>query len=314
MIELPCTPDLAETGVTEVVRALAHPSRQLFLGSFDEMRLRVAENIVSLALQRFLAEENIPHKMVEPLSFVEADRYDVTIGGRRCVPVPQLVCREVGDERVYLQAEDKGRVVRDVDLYLFMRLEAKVTRSREEIDQARLAGKPVYLIHQMPGAWSSPEKWVGLDPLSLKTDTLEPVSLELHGMGADRAHCAYLVELAPRRRVRVKSGLYALGSVHARSVPSGPMGIHSPVFEGAYLINPYQWGNIWVYAEKISLMGYTTKGAFDRQASMVSGEEVDGLPNPCLRKMSLLGVPASALTPVEDLFARARAWEKKGSA
>lgn len=48
MTVLPCTPDLSETGVAEVVRALAHPSRQLFLNSYDEMRLGGAENIASL--------------------------------------------------------------------------------------------------------------------------------------------------------------------------------------------------------------------------------------------------------------------------
>lgn len=78
---------------------------------------------------------------------MEADRYDITIGGRHCIPVSQLICQPGEMEKVYLPAEDRGRVVRDVDLYLFMRLEANLTRSREEIDWAQLAGKPVYLIH-----------------------------------------------------------------------------------------------------------------------------------------------------------------------
>jgi len=232
MTVLPCTLDLSETGVAEVVRALAHPSRQLFLKSYDEMRLRVAENIASLALQRYLAAEKIPHKMVEPLSFVETDRYDITIGGRHCIPVPQMICQPSEIEKIYLPAEDRGRLVRDVDIYLFMRLDVILTRSRDEIDWAKLNGKPVYLIHQMPEAWSAPENWVGLDPLALKTDTLEPVSLELHGMGEDRAHQVYTLDLDPRHKMRVESGLYTLGSVHATAVPSGPIGIHSPSFEG----------------------------------------------------------------------------------
>ena len=60
MSGLPYTPDLTETGVAEVVRALAHPSRQLFLGRLDDMRFRVAGNIVSLALRRYLAENDCP--------------------------------------------------------------------------------------------------------------------------------------------------------------------------------------------------------------------------------------------------------------
>lgn len=84
---LPFTPDLTETSVTEVVIALAHPSRQLFLESYDDMRLRVADNIASLALRRYLVREGIPHQAAPAISFSEADRYDIAIGGRRCVPL-----------------------------------------------------------------------------------------------------------------------------------------------------------------------------------------------------------------------------------
>ena len=61
-INLNYSQDLTETGVTEVVQALAHPSRQLFLLGLDDMRLRVAGNIVSLGLRRFLAAKDVPHK------------------------------------------------------------------------------------------------------------------------------------------------------------------------------------------------------------------------------------------------------------
>jgi len=81
-LPLPFTPDLTETGVAEVVAALAHPSRQLFLDSYDDMRLRVADNIVTLAVRRHLVQEGIPHQAAPAISFSEADRYDIAIGGR----------------------------------------------------------------------------------------------------------------------------------------------------------------------------------------------------------------------------------------
>ena len=81
--QLPFSPDLTEIGVAEVVTALAHPSRQVFLESYDDMRLRVMDNIVTLVVRRYLVKEGIPHQAAPALSFSEADRYDIAIGGRR---------------------------------------------------------------------------------------------------------------------------------------------------------------------------------------------------------------------------------------
>ena len=308
---LPFTPDLTETGVAEVVAALAHPSRQLFLESYDDMRLRVADNIASLAVRRYLAQEGIPHQAAPAISFSEADRYDVAIGGRRCVPLAQLDCGQAQSEQVFLPEETGGRVYRDVDIYLFVRLSGNVTRSREEVDRVQLAGQPVYLIHHMPEAWASPERWLGLDRLALKTDTIEPVSLALHGQDRERSPLVYQADLAPRRRVKVRTGLYALGSVHATAIPTGPVGIHSPKLEELHLIHPYQWGNIWVYGESLEMLGYITQARFHQEAEkLMPGEEQ---PNPCLGERPLLRLPVEALTPVEDLFRRAREWaEKRG--
>ena len=106
--QLPFSPDLTEIGVAEVVTALAHPSRQVFLESYDDMRLRVLDNIVTLAVRRYLVKEGVPHQAAPALSFSEADRYDIAIGGRRCVPLSQLDCG-LNDDRVYLPEETGGR-------------------------------------------------------------------------------------------------------------------------------------------------------------------------------------------------------------
>jgi hypothetical protein len=111
---LPFMPDLTETGVAEVVAALAHASRQLFLESYDDMRLRVAYNIASLAVRRYLAQESILHQAAPAISFSEADRYDIAIDGWRCVPLAQLDCGQPESEQVFLPEETGGRVYRDV--------------------------------------------------------------------------------------------------------------------------------------------------------------------------------------------------------
>ena len=104
----------------------------------------------------------------------------------------------------------------------------------------------------------------------------------------------------------MRTGLYSLGSVHATAIPSGPVGVHSPKLKELHLNHPYQWGNIWVYGESMVMLGYITRAAFHQKAEKVPTEAV--LPNPCLGEMELLGLPVYELTPVEDLFDRARAW------
>jgi hypothetical protein len=283
----------------------------LFFGSFDAMRMRVANDIVSLALRRYLADQAIPHQLSAPITFTESDRLDLTIGGRRCIPVAQLVCGEVVDEDwVYLPDQRGAGLYRDVDLYLFFRLKGEVTRSRDETDEVIFAGDPACLVHQMPDLWASPDHWDGLDQLAVKTDASDTVKLTLHGLDQQRAYTRFHLETLPRRRMVIESGLYTLGAVCAKSYPTGPVGLFSPTLEDLHLIHPYAWGNIWVYGREIEALGYITKAAFDQGAEKISGTEMVSA-NPCLGEIDYLCLPLSALTPLADLFRRARQWAGK---
>ena len=304
---LPYTPILAETGVQEALRSLTHPARHLFYHSFDALRMRVAYNIVSLALRRYLAEEAVPHQLAAPISFTEADQYDLVIGGRRCIPAAQLVCSGQAGNTVYLPVQRGGSMYRDVDIYLFFNLAARVTRSRDETDEIRFAEQPVCLVHQMPEMWASPDHWDGLDRLAIKTDASEKLNLTLHGLDQERVYRNFILETLPRKRKVVESGLFTLGATSAESYPTGPVGIFSPVLDDLHLIHPHTWGNIWVYGQAITGLGYITKAAFDRLSAKVTGLEMEST-NPCLGEDEYLYVPLSALTPLEDLFQRARDW------
>lgn len=307
-LELPFTFDLAETGVAETLRSLTHPSRQLFFGSFDAMRMRVANNIVSLALRRYLLEETVPHQLAAPISFTEADQLDLMIGGRRCIPVAQLTCGEMpAVEVVYLPDQRGAGLYRDVDLYLFFRLKAAVTRSRDETDEVQFSGQPVCLVHQMPEIWASPDHWDGLDRLAIKTDASDMVNLSLHGLDQQRAYTRFSIQALPRTRAVIESGLYTMGAACVEAFPAGPVGIFSPTLDDLHQIHPYAWGNIWVYGQEIEALGYITKVDFDLQAEKESGSEMVSA-NPCLGEMDYLCLPMSALTPLEDLFSRARQW------
>ncbi|MBN2044650.1 MAG: hypothetical protein JW757_06500 [Anaerolineales bacterium] len=309
-IHLPYSPDLAATGVQEVLYSLTHPARHLFFHSFDAMRLRAANNIVSLAFRRYLADQDVPHQFAASLSFTEADRYELSIGGRRCIPVAQLVCGDqTGEEMLYLLDQHGRTMYRDVDIYLFFYLFGSVTRSRDETDAALFSGQPVCLVHQTPESWASPEHWDGLGRLVVKSDSSAKVNLGLHGLDQQRGYRRYAVAVPPRKRIVVESSLHALGAVTTQTYPTGPVGLFSPILDDLHLIYPHTWGNIWVYGQKITGLGYITKANFDRQVRKLSGSELAS-PNPCLGEEETLCIRRSALTPLEDLFQRAREWMK----
>lgn len=322
LIRIENTPDLAEAGVREVARALSFPARFPHLESFDQMRQRVANNIVSLAFRRYLVEQGIPYQTLGSAKFNEPDHFDVSFGGRRCVVFAQMICQREHIQQVhqdpeqllqgavYLREGGTSAAYRDVDLYLFIYLTALVTRSRDEIDAAHLAGNPLYLLHQMPAHWSMPKKWQPLGETAFKADVSEHVWIELHGQDQHQAYQLKNLVLPPRTRIAEQSQFYALGAVHTDAIPGGPVGVFSSALDETILISPHQWGNIWVYGLRLFLAGYTTQAEFNRLAHRVEGNEVAEV-NPCAQAGSFLSVPAESLKPAADLFVRARNWNRQ---
>lgn len=321
LIRMPYTPDLAETAVREVTRALAQPARFPLLDSFDEMRQRAADNIVTLAFRRYLSEQDVPYDSVESVSFTEPDLYDISFGGRRCIPFAQLICERDLIEEIHRQPEKllEGDVyipegtpaaaTRDVDIYLFVSLTALVARSRDESEHARLAGQPLYMLYQMPEEWSVPKQRAAFGSLAFKTDAASPVWLDLHGLDERGGYQRMEVDLPPRERVAVETPFYSLGAVRSAGMPDGPVGIHNPALDETLLIQPFQWGNIWVYGMRMYITGYITQADFNRHAQRVTFPQAD-LPNPCLRGETIMRLPGSALKPVDDLFVRVRNWAR----
>jgi hypothetical protein len=84
--------------------------------------------------------------------------------------------------------------------------------------------------------------------------------------------------------------------------------LHSSVRKETYLIQPMDWGNIWVYGMDIWLAGYIEREEFSRRASFVhSGARVFQYNK---TRTKNLAVPISDLRPLKDLFERVKDWDK----
>jgi hypothetical protein len=319
LIQLNCEQMIIQAGIAEASQAAAQPGRYPQLNSFDRIRLRAADGIAALAFRRCLAQREVPHQLIPSPNFNQTNGYDPALGGRRCLPVAQLVCRRslirslnqnpgaVLGGKVFLPEQADWDAYGGEDLMVFAFISALVTRSREATKRALVAGQPLHLLYRMPPAWSLPEQWAPLEILVLKTDLSRPTTLTLHGQDGHQRYLTQQVRLEGHKRTEVSTGLFSVGALEVDHLPMGPLGLHNPTSGETLLAAPYQWGNVWLYALRIVLAGYIRRGDFYRLAERANLAEAL-VANPCLKDESLLSLPVSALKSLPGLFQKAEAW------
>ncbi|MEW6404951.1 MAG: hypothetical protein AB1649_24410, partial [Chloroflexota bacterium] len=100
---------------------------------------------------------------------------------------------------------------------------------------------------------------------------------------------------------------FAVSSLHVKHPVNARVGIHSPLQE-VHIVNPLEWGNIWVYGLEICLAGYLSRDEFRRRASLIQpGTRVFQYDQ---TKTKNLAVRVSDLKPLSDLFQRVLEWNK----
>ena len=319
-IQLTCSQDLIQAGIIYVTRSLVQPGGRGVSRELEGFRLGVVDKAIELAFRRLLVDEHIPHQLVEPVSFSQPDTFDLSFGGRRCAVFGQLVSKR-GDinklhkdpgrlekEKVYIRESARPSSLRDVDIYVFAVLTGLVTRGRQELQKAVTASQPVHLVYPMPEKWSAPAQWEYLGQLALKGDISEPLSVTLYGQDKRRGFVQETVELPSRERVQVEGDFHTLNLLHVSALPDGPLGVHSPTLGETHLASPYQWGNVWVYGIRITLVGYISQGDFNRKAEKLGvGSRVLGIPR---LEEGALAAPVAELKPMKDLFVRAENWAR----
>ena len=315
LIHLPYTRDLTEGGIAYALRSLPYIYNRMGGSSYDPLRRVIASAAVQLAFRRYLSEQNIPFEVKGAAPFTEHDRYDVSLGGRRCDLQPFLISHldQISEmqrnPQVLLKApalvasdQHAGDIHSQFDLYLFAFLSGLITTSANELQKVIEAKQPHYLIHVMPGPWNRPMKWNPLGTLVLKSESEETQTLEIGGQDEGREMRSCRVELPPRTRLEIQNGFFSLSYVYSKSKPDARIGIHSPAYKETYLIGAQDWGNIWIYGMDILLAGYITRDEFSRRASFIqTGSRIFQYSATHVKN---LAVPVSDLKPLSELFER----------
>jgi hypothetical protein len=324
LVCLPYTPDLTEGGISYACRSLPHTYDRMGGNAFDRLRRIVTGIAVELAFRRHLTQQGIPFDVRGATPFTDPDRYDVSLGGHRCdIKSFLLLHREQitslhANPALLLNAP--GLVPLDQyagenhsanDLYLFAFLTGLVAATAAETRKAREAGKPIHLVHPMPSGWVRPQAWVPLGPLSLKSEAGEPLTVEVGGQDAGREFITRRLALPPRTRLDVEGDFHSLAYVHVSAPPQGRLGIYSPARRETYLVQPEEWGNIWVYGMRIYLAGWIGREEFRQKAGLLyEGSRVFQYDRTRVRN---LAVSVSELQPLAALLARVGAWSQARS-
>jgi hypothetical protein len=321
---LPFTPDLTEAGISYACRSLPHTYDRMGGSPFDRLRRIVVGIAVELAFRRYLTQEHVPFDVMGATPFTEPDRYDVSLSGRRCDIKSFLISYR---EQIGALHSEPGQLLKAPalipldqyagdshslsDLYLFAFVTGLVAASPADLQKALDAGKPSYLAHTLPPAWVRPNIWMPLGPLVLKSEASESLSVEVGGQDASREFITRRLQLSPRTRTEVDGDFHSLAYVHVGSRPEGRLGVHSPSKGETYLIQPTDWGNIWVYGMRIFLAGWVTRDEFRQRASLLrEGSRVFQYDR---TRTKNLAVPVADLHPLPELLARVHAWAESHS-
>jgi len=320
-IHLPYTLDLTEGGIAYAVRSLAYTYNRMGGSPYNRLRRIVAGVAVELAFRRYLAEHEIPFDVLGATPFTDPDRYDVSLGGRRCDLKSFLIMhREKISEmkrnpQIVLNApalvpsdQHAAEGHSPYDIYLFVFLSGLVAASREDLRKVIAGRQPHYLIHAMPESWARPSNWNPLGSLVIKSESQTTQSIEIGGQDAGREMRTVTLKVPPRTRVKVAEGFYSVAYIHLQSQPEARIGIHSRALQETHLIGPLDWGNIWVYGLDILLTGYLTHEDFSQNASSIlPGSRVFQYDR---TRTKNLAVTVSDLKPLAELFERVQQWSE----
>ena len=319
-LNLPYTPDLTEGGIAYAIRSLPYTYDRMGGSPFNRLRRIVGGVAVELAFRRYLGEQDIPFDVKGATPFTDPDRYDVSLGGHRCDIKSFIISRrdQISSLRTQPDLLLKAPALvpsdqhvsdghRADDLYLFAFMTGLMAASQEDLSKAQEAGQPIYLLHAMDKAWSKPPTWQPLAPLTLKSESDQTHTVEIGGQAAGREFLTRSVELPPRTRVVVDDDFYVVSSLHVDGLPGARIGIHSPYMGPPYIVDPFAWGNIWVYGMDIILTGYISNDEFGRSSSQIQpGSRVFQYSK---TRTKNLAVPVADLKPLPELFERVKEWE-----
>lgn len=287
--------DLTQAGIAYLGRHLHHVGARRRNLEFNALRQLVAEKAAELTLIRHLARQEIPHQ-ISAVRSLASRASGISLGGRPLFLHVQFVSRPRAIERLLKDPTQHIRQAFPLDaarledsqaldgVHLAARLLGEVTKGPRDLRE------PHYLMIPLNAEWARPSAWRPLGQLAFKLEAGEQLDLELGGLDQGRRFMQNSLSLVPGERQVLESDLFSLSYLRAGSLPGGRLGVSSGGTGLRHIAAPKDWGNLWIYGQQITLLGY------------LSGR------NLMAKRRQRNKLPAEHLNSIDDLFARARAW------
>jgi hypothetical protein len=321
LIILPYTPDLTQAGIAYACQTPPDDLQRSAKDIFLRLRWIVIDQAAELAFRRHLSARNVPHKLAAN-SFFTGSRACAVIGGRYCDVYSFEIFRKekihqlhqnpaslLSASAVVPSQEVSTQQRSESDLLIFCFVTALITPNLMTIKRAASAGQPLSLIYPLPTIWSRRSNWTDLGRLTFKSDTNQTLNVTLGGQAEDRAFQTEEIHLPPLCKVDAHNIYYSLAFLQLTDIPSGRLGIHSAKLGKTIIIHPYEWRNVWVYGMRIYLVGWVTRGEFQRNAQLSQPDLSGWRPNSPGNKY--LALPVSELRSMEELYSKAIDWDNR---
>jgi hypothetical protein len=318
-ITLPYTPDMTLAGIKYACQSLPYTYDRMGGDRFKRLRRIVAGKGVELAFKRYLNQREIPHDMLGSTPFTDPDHYDIAIGGRCCDIKSFMLTYK---ERIRLVRQNPQQLLEaqalvpidqinnehhtNEDIYIFAFLTALLTPNQNTLKEALAAGQPAYLIYALPKTWAHPPLWGSLGQPVIKSNASTAIKLEVGGQNQQHQFQSEQIILQPHKRIKLRNEFYTLSYLYIPTLADGTIGIYNPLTNETILVNPQDWGNIWVYGMDIIFTGYLTRAEFLHKAiQLPAGSRVFQYPSTRTENFSL---PIRQLRPLSELFSQAQSW------
>lgn len=318
LVHLPHAPDLTEGGIAYVRQSLPRMYHRASRPESDRLPRLIAGVAVDLAFRRYLNGLGIPFQVRATMPFTDLDRFDLTFAGRRCelrsflISHPQQIRDLAVQPALALQApalvpleQSTGDGKSSSDVYAFAFVGAQIGGDgNPQRDRSDYEARS-FLIHVMPRDWIRPAVWAPMSPLVLKSESVDPISLEIGGQGAARDSLFCSVELQPGVSRTVTAPFHSITHVHSTSKPVARLGIRSEPLRETYIVQPDQWADIWLHIGDIFITGWIPWEEYRHRARAVpEGSRVFQFSR---TRTKNLGMPMSDLRPIAELLEPARA-------
>ena len=276
IVLIPYDPQFSRAGVQYARDSLHFTYNRMRLSTADRLRKIVTGIAFEMATRRWLESQHIRYSRLGATAFTDADRFDLAIGGRRC----DLKCSLIYDknkitalhadpiwalEAEALVPEDQFESERmgENDLYVFGFVTGLEARHSTDSEKAIAKRLPACLVHTPPReSWADGVPWKSLGEIVIKSDLNEPITVEMGGQDEKRRAGRERVRLFPHTRTVLKHEYFSMLYLALPRLPGNVIGLHSAALGLTHVIEPVDWGNIWIYGQRVYLCGWLNKHDF----------------------------------------------------